>query len=184
LSGITRSGEPYVELTPAVILTFVPRGAFILPSDMFFVWQNRWEELGDPIEGPHDDGFAYYANFRFGHISRTPGGQPRAVIGRTYRHARYAGGPCADHNRPCLVSARREGTTIRIAWHWGTADAFNVGWQLERGNGDGHEVEVAGYDYVIRDVYPFESYIVHLQACNKRFLQASICTPTTDYLVP
>ncbi|RSM78556.1 hypothetical protein DMH04_33375 [Kibdelosporangium aridum] len=181
-SGTTAGGDPFQDTTTGVMMLTRTVGEFAVPDDLFEVWQAHWHVLGDPRSGPILDGFTLYVNFERGHISKAAGEYPVAVQGKEYQPAQVTGGPCIAHDRPCLISAQRDGTKIHLTWHWRIADAFNVSWHLSN-QLRGPSVEVAGNEYTIDGVDPAAAYVVQIQACDKRFLRSSICTAVANYFV-
>ncbi|SMC60790.1 hypothetical protein SAMN05661093_00883 [Kibdelosporangium aridum] len=180
--GVTAGGEPFQHTTTGVFAITSIVGEFLVPHDLFDVWQTHWKVLGEPTEVPMLDGSTMYVNFQRGHIVKTAGGQSIAVPGKDYQQKQVAGGPCTTHDRPCLVRAERNGTNIHLAWHWEIADAFNVSWRVPSQIVP-TSVEAAGSEYTIDGVDPRARYIVEVQACDKRFLRRSVCTPAATYII-
>jgi hypothetical protein len=181
-TGRTASGAPYVRTTNGVISTTPLLGPFVLPRETFEAWQANWSALGEPTGAGLGDGAVNFVNFQGGHIMQPTGGRAIVEFGTSYHPPQTIGGPCVLHDRPCVVRADRSGTTIRAAWHWGIADAFNVSWRA-LGDDDITSVEVAGNEYTITGLTPGTVYILHVQACDKQFLSSSKCTPSSAYVV-
>jgi hypothetical protein len=181
-TGHTAGGQPYVRVANGVISSTAEFGPFMLSNEVFDTWQRNWEKLGDPTGAGFGDGSVNFTNFEGGNIRQAAGQPAIAEFGTSYRPTQTVGGPCVAHDRPCVVRADRAPTTIRVAWHWGIADAFNVSWRAINGQ-DTTSVEVAGNEYTITGLTPDASYVVHVQACDKQFLSSSTCTPSSAYLV-
>jgi hypothetical protein len=181
-TGHTAGGQVYVRTTNGVITSTAKFGPFLLSRDAFDVWQRNWEKLGEPTGAGLGDGSVNFVNFEGGHVRQTSGEPAIAEFGTSYRPTQTVGGPCTKHDRPCVVRADRGSTTIRLAWHWGIADAFNVSWRAIDGQ-DTTNVEVAGNEYTITGLTPGDSYVLHVQACDKQLLTSSRCTPSSAYLI-
>ncbi|MCE7003385.1 hypothetical protein LWC34_11175 [Kibdelosporangium philippinense] len=181
-TGLTAGGQAYEQTTTGFFTITATVGDFLAPPDFFAVWQANWQTLGEPTSTILADRDVHYVNFERGHISKTADTPPVAVPGNGFQPTQVAGGPCSGYDRPCLVRAERDGTKIHLAWHWAIADAYNVSWQT-LSQIDVPSVEVAGNEYTIDDADPAAAYIVNVQACDKRFLRRSICTPAAPYVL-
>jgi hypothetical protein len=181
-TGHTAGGEVYVRMSNGVISSTAEFGPFLVSNEVFEVWQRDWEKLGEPTGAGFGDGSVNFMNFEGGYIRQAAGQSAIAEFGTTYRPSQTVGGPCTAHDRPCVVRADHAGATVRLAWHWGIADAYNVSWRAIDGQ-DSTSVEVAGNEYTITGLSPDTSYVVHVQACDKQFLSSSKCTPSSAYLI-
>ncbi|MCK2241578.1 MULTISPECIES: LGFP repeat-containing protein [unclassified Crossiella] len=187
LGGVQRSaqGEWAVRTERGVVLTRAPAlGVFTVSADLFDAWQasgGAAGPLGQPIELQSADGASEYVNFSGGHLVRAPGQSPRLVRDQPYLRTLEVG-ICVGPDRPCLVRASRMGGTIRLGWHWGNADAYNVSW-WSAGGFDVIGTEVAGTEFTITGIDPGRAYGIGLQACDKQFLRKSRCTQKAEYIV-
>ncbi|MEV0675228.1 hypothetical protein AB0I60_01765 [Actinosynnema sp. NPDC050436] len=154
-------------------------GPVLMPAPIFHAWTATGGPagpLGEPEEGA-DTGSVTYFNFRGGSVLFPPGGQPEVHRGRKHSWDRAPGGPCEQHDRPCVTDARADGTDVRISWRYGTADAFNVRWGPRDRQGAMVQRESAGFEFTLPDLVPSTAYVVTVSACRKQFLRRSVCTP-------
>jgi hypothetical protein len=115
-------------------------------------------------------------NLRGGAIVMAEGEAPRVLMGQRYSGIREPDSACVPHDRPCVVAAYAEGDGIRLRWHYGAADAFNVAWRPLGESDAGMGREVTGYEVTLRGLRPATVYVVDVAACRKRFLRRSVCT--------
>jgi len=141
--------------------------------------------LGQPTDGNVDNATIAYVNFHGGAIVLTADGDPKVQLGQQYsRRARDLGSPCAVRDRPCITTAYADADGIHVGWQYGAADAFNIVWKPVSGPpwSDWHR-EVAGFEVTLPDVQPATTYLISIQACEKRFLSRSTCTWPPDEVV-
>jgi hypothetical protein len=141
--------------------------------------------LGQPTGGTVDDTTIAYVNFHGGAIVLSADGGPKVHMGQQYsRRARDPGSPCAVRDRPCITTAHADADGIHVGWQYGAADAFNITWQPAGGPpwSDRHR-EVAGFEVVLPGIQPATTYLISVQACDKRFLSRSACTWPPDQVV-
>jgi hypothetical protein len=152
-----------VRMTPAVFAAWTAAGG---PQGTF----------GEPIDGGWL-GTTEFLNFQGGSISLSDGGQPEVHIGH---YEAGVGGPCVPRDRPCVTVAYADRAGLHLAWQYGAADAFNVGWWPENAPPDFvFSREVAGYQLTWPDPGLADAYVAEVQACDKHFLARSTCTPVS-----
>ncbi|WP_146771641.1 fibronectin type III domain-containing protein [Lentzea atacamensis] len=156
-------------------------GTLVIPDDMARAWHAQLKDLGTPIDFPHPDAQTWFLNFERGHIAHGSG-STRAIIGHRYEPVSKIG-DCPMTDRPCVVAAERTEDTLAVVWSYPDADAFNVQWWEERGR-PRKGVEVAARRYTVRDADPHRTYGFSVEACQKRFLGRSTCTPLVPVVVP
>ncbi len=103
------------------------------------------------------------------------------MIGKRYEPVHQIG-HCPLTDRPCVVSVERTADSLTVVWSYPDADAFNVQWWEERTQPTGG-VEVASRRFTVRNVNPRHMYGVSVEACQKRFLGRSQCTPWSHTVV-
>lgn len=151
---------------------------YVLPSAIFDAWIAEGGPSGrlGPVVDSGANDLVAYMNLRGGAIVMPDGEAPRVLIGQRYSDIRDPGSACVPHDRPCVVAAYADGDGIRLRWHYGAADAFNVAWgPLGETDGGGGR-EVTGYEITLHGLRPSTVYVVTVAACRKRFLRRSVCT--------
>ncbi|HEX8866400.1 MAG TPA: hypothetical protein VF821_12165 [Lentzea sp.] len=156
-------------------------GTVVMPDDIARAWHSKLRELGAPIDYPRTDGQRWFVNFEGGHVV-SDGIKAQAVVGFRYDPVSKVG-DCPQTDRPCVVAVERTEDTLTVVWSYKDADAFNIQWWEERTR-PLKGVEVATRRYTIRDVDPARAYGFSVEACQKRFLGRSTCTPWYSVVVP
>jgi hypothetical protein len=132
-------------------------------------------ELGYPVDEVRGDDTTRFVDFQHGSITEPPSGPVAVVVGRQYTPT--APDSCRHPDRPCLVHAGQDATgAIRLDWRYGAADAFNVIYSIA-GRPGSVSTEVAGYRFTLPGPVPGARYAFAVEACGKRFLARSACTP-------
>lgn len=162
-------------------------GTMVIPDQMVRAWHSQLHELGAPIDYPRHDGKMLFVNFERGHVAAESGYAhtvkwAKAVVGHRYEPVSKVG-DCPMTDRPCVVAVERTADTITFVWSYKDADAFNVQWWEERAR-PRKGVEVAMRRYTVRHADPDRTYGFSVEACQKRFLGRSTCTPWYSVVVP
>lgn len=162
-------------------------GTMVIPEEMVRVWHSKLTELGAPIDFPRHDGQMWFVNFERGHVvaeSKTSDGvwPAKAIVGHRYEPVSKVG-DCPKTDRPCVVAVERTDDTLTIVWSYQDADGFNVQY-WEEGTRSLKGVEVATRRFTVRDADPGRTYGFSVEACRKRFLGRSTCTPWYSVVVP
>jgi hypothetical protein len=150
----------------------------VLPAAIFDAWiaeGGPFGRLGPAVDGGSNDLVAYL-NLRGGAIVLPEGAAPYVLWGQRYSGVRDPDSACVPHDRPCVVAAYADGDGIRLRWHYGAADAFNVAWRPLGEKDTGMGREVTGYEVTLRGLRPSTVYQFDVAACRKRFLRRSVCT--------
>lgn len=162
-------------------------GTMVIPEEMVRAWHARLKELGAPVDYPRHDGQIWFVNFERGHVTAESGYEngvisAKAVLGHRYEPVSKVG-DCPNTDRPCVVAVERTDDTLTFVWSYKDADAFNIQWWEERTRMR-KGVEVATRRYTVRNANPDRAYGFSVEACQKRFLGRSTCTPWYSVVVP
>ncbi|MET9627167.1 hypothetical protein ABZX92_06860 [Lentzea sp. NPDC006480] len=156
-------------------------GLMLIPDEIVRAWHAELKKLGTPIDYPRSDGQTWFVNFEGGHVAAS-GGRAQAIVG--YRYAPVSKvGECPMTDRPCVVAVERTEDTLTVVWSYQDADAFNIQWWEERTRSP-KGVEVAIRRYTIHGADPTRTYGFSVEACQKRFLGRSTCTPWYSVVLP
>ncbi|MEV6238648.1 hypothetical protein [Lentzea sp. NPDC051838] len=161
-------------------------GTMVIPDAMVREWHAKLKDLGAPVDYLRSDGQFWFINFERGHIAAETGHATvkavKTIVGHRYDPVSKVG-DCPRTDRPCVVAVERTEDALTVVWSYKDADAFNIQWWEERAK-PLKGVEVATRRYTIRGADPSRTYGFSVEACQKRFLGRSTCTPWYSVVVP
>jgi hypothetical protein len=162
-------------------------GTMVIADEMVRAWHSQLHELGAPIDCPRHDGKTLFVNFERGHVAAESAYAhavkwAKAVVGHRYDPVSKVG-DCPMTDRPCVVAVERTEDAITFVWSYKDADAFNIQWWEGRTR-PRKGVEVAMRRYTIKNTDPRRTCGFSVEACQKRFLGRSTCTPWHSVVAP
>ncbi|TWP47014.1 fibronectin type III domain-containing protein [Lentzea tibetensis] len=161
-------------------------GLVIIPHELALAWHADLAALEPPVDYVRPDGELRFLNFQGGHLVGGPITSTGVHLRRIVLGERYAPvsrvGDCPTADRPCVVSVERTADTVTVVWSFPDADAFNIQWWEER-SPPTKGVEVAARRFTLRGADPARMYGFTIEACAKRFLGRSTCTPWSPTIV-